>query len=1013
MKYALQFDNHKTFKIFEKNKLAPRAYFIPYSSEETLKKTDFRKERYESDLVQVLSGDWEFKFYKQKSKMPPVLDTKKVKFDKVHVPSVWQREGHYQEPVYLNCPYEFKSMPPDVPEDMPCGVYRKTFTLSDVGATRYITFLGVANNLDLYINGNHVGYSEGSHNTAEFDITPYLQKGENELIATCFKWCNGSFLEAQDFFRENGIFRDVYVTTQPEAFLDDFKVSTPKTEAGYDLLLSVAVAGEVENCKVKAALMRGGAVVCAAEAPVAEEVGFSFPALDVLEWNAEEPNLYELFITLEKGDAALMSLRSFTGFKTVLIDGEMFYFNDAKIKVKGVNHHDTHPVRGYAMTLEDLEIDVKLMKSLNVNAARTSHYPPDPFFLTLADYYGLYIVDEADIETHGLRDLGLSSTLISHDPKWAKHYVDRVKRMYFRDRNHPCLLMWSLGNEAKGYKCQDACYKYLKEETDTTLPVHYEGVIGTKRHSYDVISEMYTDIPTIRAMAQHKRLHKETGRLDKRYHGKPFFLCEYAHAMGVGPGCLEEYWETLYSADQLMGGCIWEWADHTVFHGEDDKKYKYRYTYGGDHGEKQHDGNFCVDGLIYADRTPHTGALEMQAVYRPVRARRIDGNLYEFENTNRFRNAEYIRAEWALLENGEEIDVGALPKLDIAPVSSKEITIPHKEIGDEKDYHLNIKYFDGEHLLAFEQLTLFDTEYEYEFEIGEKISAESADNVITVRFDGGTACLSLEDGALFSYKKGDTEYFNQTPAGRFRGFGPNIWRAFLDNDLIRREWFEKGLDKLNYEVADITVELEAETVNIYCLYELKKGKKVVYRVDVNHTVWASGAIDVTANLEVADDELAMVDLARFGVTLELDKAFDTVRYYGRGEAENLPDFNAQAPVGIYEAKVADIHEPYVYPQDNGNHTDTKWLTLTNEQGEGLSIYAYDKLSFSAHNYTQETLQDAKHQEDLCDQNTTFLSLDGFVRGAGSKSCGPDTLDKYRKDASTEELEVAFTIVPIK
>lgn len=1011
MKYTLEFDNHNTFKIFEKNKLHPRAYFIPYSSNSTLRKTDFRKERYESDLVTVLSGEWDFKFYKQKSKMPAVLNTSKVKFDKVHVPSVWQREGRYQEPVYLNCPYEFKTLPPEVPEDMPCGVYRKTFNIENLAHTHYITFLGVANNIDLYINGKHVGYSEGSHNSAEFDITSYLQEGENELLATCFKWCNGSFIEAQDFFRENGIFRDVFITKQPKAFIDDFKILTPKSSGKYDLNVDVFLAGDIEGCKLKVELYEGAKLVCS-EISTAEDISkISFSALDVKEWNAETPNLYELYISLLEGDDELMALRNFTGFKTIKIDGKVFYFNGAKIKVKGVNRHDTHPVRGYAMTIDDLELDVQLMKSMNVNTARTAHYPPDPIFLTLADVYGLYVIDEADIETHGLRDLGLPSTHISNDTKWAKHFVDRVKRMYFRDRNHPCLLLWSLGNEAEGYKCQDACYKFLKEETDTPIPVHYESVIRSIRHSYDVISEMYTDINSIRDMVHNKR--KTNNRIDKRYQNKPFILCEYAHAMGVGPGCLEEYWETFYSSDQLMGGCIWEWADHSVFHDENDKKYKYRYTYGGDHGEKQHDGNFCVDGLLYPDRSPHTGALQMQVVYRPVRAKALGDNIYEFENTNRFLNSEYIRVEWELLQNGELIDSGSIAGLDIPPHSSKEIKISHMALDEDMDCHLNIRYFDGNHLLALEQLSLNDIEYAYEFEIGEKISAESENGIITVRFDRGSTRLSLDDGAIFSYEVDGTEYINQSPAGRFRGFAPNIWRAFIDNDRIQNQWFKLGLDKLKYEVSDISVEIEQETVNIYCLYELKKGRKTAYLVDMNYTIWASGAMDVSAALEVADDSIAMVDLARFGVTVELDPKFDNVTYYGRGEAENLPDFNAQAPVGIYEAKVADMHEPYIFPQDNGNHTDTKWLSIKDESGAGITIYAYDKLSFSAHNYTQDSLQKAKHQEDLADENTSFISLDGFVRGAGSASCGPDTLDEYRKDASIEELEVNFTIIPNK
>ncbi len=1009
MKYNINFKNHANFKVYELNKLEPRAYFVPFSAKSILEKTDFRKERYESDMLDCLSGEWGFKFYKQYSKMPAVIDTLRMKFDSVHVPSVWQREGHYEEPVYLNCPYQFKTLPPEVPEDMPCGVYRKEFMINGAEKTHRITFLGVANNIGLYVNGQFVGYSEGSHNTAEFDITPYIKNGLNELLAVSFKWCNGSFLEAQDFFRENGIFRDVYITKQPDAFLWDFKLETPKSGKTYDLNIEAMLCGDLTGTIVNAALFtKDGKLLCEDSVKASEAVNFSFKKLNVEEWNAEIPTLYDLYLSVVKEGKELMCLRNFTGFKTVEIQGEVFLFNGANIKMKGVNHHDTHPVRGYAMTLEDLEDDIKLMKSLNVNTVRTSHYPSDPFFLILADVYGCYVVDEADIETHGLHDLGLHTDWISMDMKWAKHYLDRVKRMYYRDRNRACITMWSLGNEAGGYKCHDVCYKYL-HEVCPQIPVHYEGVVRTKRHSYDVISEMYTSIPVIRDMLKHKRTNNH--KVDKRYFGKPFYFCEYCHAMGFGPGNLEEYWEVMYAGDQFMGGCIWEWADHSVFHGPEDKKYKYKYTYGGDHGEKQHDGNFCVDALVYPDRTPHTGAYEMQVVYRPIRAKSLGNGMFEFLNTNRFRNADYLKITWELLENGLVIDSGELKKLDLAPKATKQVEIKHKEISEEKDYHLNLSYFEDGNLMALEQLVLNDVEYEFEFEIGDKISAEIYDNIITVKFDNGFVKFSDEDGQLLNYCVDKKEYINQTPAGNVKGFLPNLWRAFLDNDHYpKRLWKQSGLDKMKSVAADIIVELDNAVVNVYVLYELKVGKKVFYNVDVNYAIWASGAMDVTASLEVASDD-APVDLARFGLTLELAKELDNVKYYGRGEKENLPDIIAQSPMGIYSSTVKAMHEPYIYPQDNGDHCETKWLELSDKKGRGLTIYAYDKFAFSVHDYTQESLEKAKHQEDLKDENTVFLSLDSFQRGSGSCACGPDTLDEYKRDASMEELVVSFTIIP--
>ncbi|MCL2514290.1 MAG: hypothetical protein FWF08_10345, partial [Oscillospiraceae bacterium] len=571
MKYRIDFKNFRDFRVIEKNKLPARSYFIPQTTAGNFKSVDFRSERYNSDMVTMLSGEWDFKFYKSCLKIPDIFNATHIRFDKINVPCTWQRTG-YQEPVYLNCPYEFKTLPPNVPEDMPAGVYRKTFNIDDLSKNHILTFLGAASCLDIYVNGKFVGYSEGSHNSAEFDITPFIKEGKNELLAVMFKWCNGSFLEAQDMFRENGIFRDVYITSHNKTFIFDYHAKTDKGEKGYNLEVSANILGNTDNYSLNIILMFNNNMIAQKSIEASENTCIIFENLDVIEWNPEIPTLYELIITLKNGNKEEMAIRSSTGFKNIEIGGPVFYFNGKKIKMKGVNHHDTHPVKGYAMSLEDLEKDVLLMKDFNVNAVRTSHYPPDPAFLMLADFYGLYAIDEADIETHGTYDLGLDVNHISNDVKWAPRYVDRVARMYERDKNRSCVTMWSLGNEAGGYKCQDRCYKYLKS-TGTEIPVHYQDVLRTKRFAYDVISDMYDHLDKMKLTLTKKR--------GTNYKNKPFFLCEYCHAMGLGPGSLEDYWKIIYADDRFMGGCIWEWADHAVYHEPLTKKYPYKYTYGG------------------------------------------------------------------------------------------------------------------------------------------------------------------------------------------------------------------------------------------------------------------------------------------------------------------------------------------------------------------------------------------------------------------------------------------------
>lgn len=1005
MKYQINKQLHNDFNVFEKNKLFPRAYAIPYSDVEKLKKVSAMEERYSSDMVRILSGDWDFKFYASISDVPDKLDSIKVKFTPVTVPSDWQRLG-FEEPVYLNCPYQFKTLAPEIPDDMPVGVYRKIFELDKIADKEIISFLGVANNLSLYVNGKFVGYSEGSHNIAEFDITSLLNEGANEILAVSFKWCNGSFLEAQDMFRDNGIFRDVLLYEYGKSFLYDFEVKTEKKKDLY----SLSVLPVLNGCKdvdVAAELYdASGKLVKSVE--VKGEKSLDFGALDVTEWNAEIPTLYDLFVTVKGADGS-MTVRNRIGFKTIEIKDAVFFFNGQPIKCKGVNHHDTDLYKGYAMSLADMEKDIQLMKSLNVNTVRTSHYPPDPFFITLADIYGMYIVDEADIETHGCGEMAGDVSYISKDPAWATHYVDRVKRMYYRDRNHPCLLMWSLGNESGGYKCQDKCYQFLKS-TGTTIPVHYEGVVNTRRFHYDVISEMYTSTEEIENMMKGKRIRD--GKVCREYSKVPFYLCEYCHAMGVGPGNLEEYWDLFYEWDNSMGGCIWEWADHTVYHPDGDKKYKYRYTYGGDHGEKQHDGHFCVDGLMYADRRLHTGAKEMKVVYRPIRASLAGEKLYCFENTNRFRSSGYISVDWVLLENGIEKECGSVD-LTLLPMGAECVKIDHKDFDPEKDCHINFIYTDktDDSEIAVEQLTLNDVPYEYDIEIGEKIAVESECGKLKILFENGSAVFDASTGDMISYHVNGKEIINVVPKEAI-GFLPNLSRAWIDNDARMLEAWEKGgINNLKKALRSFDAHIEDGEILVEACYDLKANRKTKYRFTISYLFSSLGAMETKAALSVVGED-ACEDIPRFGLTVELDKTFDHVTYYGRGDSENMPDFKAQSPVGVYSADVDDMYECYVYPQESGMHCDVKWIELADDDNNLLRIYADDTLAFSVHHFTQKMIEKAKHQEDIKNADTTFLTLDGFVRGIGSSSCGPDTRAEYRLNA-LEGYSFGFTVIPLK
>lgn len=1000
MKYAINRTNFNDFDLFEENKLAPRAYTVPYSSKLALEKISLKKERYSSDIVRVLSGKWDFKYYSSNKNLPDVVDTSKVGFETINVPSTWQRIG-YDSPAYINCPYPFDDKPPYVPNEQPVGIYRKKFTVEAKKSAYILSFLGVIPCIDLYVNGKYVGYSEGAHNTAEFDISSFVKKGENELFAVIHKWSTATFLECQDMFRENGIFRDVLLYEMPESYIFDIYYRTKETSKGWNLDVSFSTLGKNKNLTVKTEIYSGKKLIAEKSVEASSEK-IEFKGLDVTAWNAEIPTLYTAYTTLYSGDTELMTIRNSIGFKTVKIKKDIFTVNGKAIKIKGVNHHDTHYKTGYVMSFADIEKDIKLIKSMNANAVRTSHYPPDPMFIALCDYYGLYIIDEADIETHGCGcEPHNNIDLISQDTKWAPRYVDRVKRMYFRDRSRASIIMWSLGNEAGGYACQDECYKYL-HEVCPEIPVHYEGVIWSERHSYDVVSEMYATHKNLEKCGKHTR--------GKKFSPKPFFLCEYAHAMGVGPGGLEEYWDIIYKYDNLMGGCIWEWADHAYYH----QHGKLKYTYGGDHNEWRHDGNFCVDGLVYPDRRFHTGAKEARIVYRPVRAE-YENKKLTFTNTNRFRNASYITAVWEVVKNGNILVAADEIILDIDAMESKTFDIDFKLPKEKCDLHLNIYYYDGEAEIAFEQCAIkHELSYKYEKSDG-SIGTVCDNEKAEILFDNGKIVFSKKNGTIESYIVNGKELINQSPAFS-KGFFPNICRPFLDNDTrYRDKWRDAGYCDYACKLVDFEVETKKNKAEVELKYKLKSSKSVLSfaEVELEFEIYADGRVEVEAEFKPLSKKLLSAHMPRFGLTLEMPESFDKVEYYGLGDCESLPDMKAQTIIGVYETTVEELDEPTIKPQDSGNRCEARYASFTDENGDGLKFaFEDDYFSFNARKYCQRLLQAAKHQEDLYNQKTVCVNIDGFIRGTGSASCGPDILPQYEVDGS-KGLKFKFCVIPVK
>lgn len=1004
MRYNLIKTEFDDFNIFNRNKLNYRAYYIPFNNEEEMQNTTYLTERYNSSMVKVLNGEWQFKYYSKCADLPDDFNTDTENMDTVTLPCTWQRSG-YENPVYLNTRYEFKMKPPVIPKNIPVAVYAKKFTVDEVKGRYILTFLGVCSNIGLYVNGINVGYSEGSHNSAEFDITNQITIGENEILVTVYKWCNGSYLECQDMFRENGIFRDVYLTNYNESYLYDYAFETKYIDNSYNLTLTSNIFNPKSDAQLSVKIFDAEDNLVVSDSKTCESTTIiDFKSLNVKEWNAEAPYLYRAVIEYKTNEGS-MFIRAYIGFKHIEIDKEIFKFNNQIIKFKGVNHHDSDPKNGWCMTVEELLRDVEIIKDYNCNAIRMSHYPPDPILITICDMYGLYVIDEMDLECHNIYSNPLNARFgrISDNLAWEPQFIDRAKAMYYRDRNHPSITMWSLGNEAGGEKCHDKAYEFFKSVSD--IPVHYEGVIHTKRKSYDVVSNMYPHMDTVQRIID--------GKAGEEFNGKPFFMCEYCHAMGVGPGGLGKYMDLIYSSDKIMGGCIWEFVDHAVLHTEENAPYKY--TYGGDHGEKKHDGNFCVDGLFFPDRTPSTGALNMREVYRPLLAQRVGKGLIKFTNKLTFIDSSDIAINYDVYCNTMLVKSGTIDII-VPPNSSDVGNYEESEYSNNCDNYIVITYTNkttGKYI-ASEQLVISKAQFNLPETMDyRRIEYKLTDGIYTVNFDKGIFVFNSKTSEILSYKCDDVELINKKPLLGKRALLPNICRGYLDNDrFIKILWVILGYDKAKLKCKGSKVTVNDTSLTIVTDYSLRFIGKLA-SVQVKMEITSKGKINVDATIKRGIKLIPYSELPRFGLTLEMPKEFENIEYYGLGDRETLCDFNEHGILGVYNTSVSDMHERYIKPQESGNRSEVRYVDITNNDGVGIKVvHKGNYLNFNANHFVLPDLLKAKHTEDLVDKATTNLQIDGFYRGTGSNSCGP-LPEKDKLFNLTEPLHFEFTIIPIK
>ena len=1002
---------YEDLSVLHENTMPARAYFIPASK----RMDNLVEHREESDRMQLLNGTWKFQYFNsiydvQEPFFEKDYDTEN--FDEIQVPSVWQMAG-YDTHQYTNIRYPFPFDPPYVPQDISCGTYAHTFVYhKDENAPKaFLNFEGVDSCFYVWINGSYVGYSQVSHMTSEFDITDLLRDGENSIAVLVMKWCDGSYLEDQDKFRMSGIFRDVYILKRPKQAISDYHIKT-RIE---DMLAKVEIEMKFYSpLNVKISIEdRNGAVV--AIGSIAEEGTAVLEIASPELWNTENPYLYKLILETENE-----VIVDHIALRKIEIKDQVIYLNGQKIKFRGVNRHDSDPVTGFTISPEQITTDLTLMKQHNFNAIRSSHYPNAPFFYEMCDKYGFMVIDEADIEAHGpfmiyrKEDTDYNrfkrwNEMIADDPAWEEAIVDRVKLMVERDKNRFCIVMWSMGNES-AYGCN---FEKALEWTKNFDPDRITQYESARYRNYDETYD-YSNLDVYSRM--YPALSEIQEYLDKDG-SKPFLLVEYCHSMGNGPGDFEDYFQMIQDNDKMCGGFVWEWCDHAIAHGTAENG-KTIYAYGGDHGEEIHDGNFCMDGLVYPDRTVHTGLLEYKNVYRPARVISYDKesgelvlhNYMDFDDLK-----DYVKISYELTQDGLVISKGKIPEVSAAPHSEGKINLKINVPESGKCYlkfiyHLKkeLPLLDEDHILGFDEIEV--SQKDAKCQLAEKwVEKTVTDSELQVSEDDTQIHIKGREFAYTIDRR--TALFTEMKfAGREYLNHPmelNIWRAPTDNDMyIKSEWKKAHYDKA-YTRAYTTEVVQGKhgvKITSHASVVAETVQKIL-DVTITWKIEAAGKID--ADIAVTKDD-EFPDLPRFGVRMFLDKKLSAARYFGMGPQESYCDKHQAASHGLYHANVDDLHEDYIRPQENGSHYDCEYVELNNSR-YGIVVSAENAFSFNASYYTQEELEKKTHNYELTESDSVVFCVDYALNGIGSNSCGPVVLDQYRFDDVLFRFQ--FTLIP--
>lgn len=1000
-------ENHQIDGI---NRMPARAHFLTFPSKE---KALLNNNRY-THAFKNLNGVWKFMFLDAPEYSPEGFfnsDFDVTKMDDITVPGNWQLQG-YGKMHYSDLWYNFPINPPYVPTENPTGIYKRTFFVEESYRDKkiIIRFCGVDSAYHLWINGKEVGYSKVARNESEFDITDLIRVGEeNDVTVRVYQWSDGTYLEDQDMWWESGIFRDVELIGVPKDGINDYKVIADLDDEYKNGIFKVeAFLRTTKEVNVTFELVDAGENTVFTKTVVAKEGKACIDEViaDVNHWTAETPYLYKLFMTVEDDGQIVEVIPQNVGFRNIRLNGETFLVNGVAIKFKGVNRHDYSPQNGRVVSREEIEKDIILMKQFNINAIRTSHYPNSYYLYDLCDEYGMYLIAETDLECHGFELTG-DYKWITDDPSWELAYVSRMTRMIERDKNHPAIIFWSLGNES-AFGCNFRKMTDVAHEMDPTRLVHYEGDFDVE--SADVYSTMYTWIEN----PKKPYLMKDIIEKSK----KPHVHCEYCHAMGNGPGNLKDYQDLVYAHDKLQGGFVWEWFDHGIeSFTESGEKY---YRYGGDFGDDPSNKDFCIDGLIMPDRTPSPGLYEYKKVIEPITTTAVDIqkgiiNLlsrYDFANLDRFNLVYKVMEDDVILQTG----FMAVPSIEAR--ANKDITLPYDlsaiKVKPGAHYYVNISYQlreDTSYASSGHELATAQFELPL-YKEGIVVRPEGILNIekehTTLHVKGANFSLdfNLVNGNLMNIVRDGMQVLSKGPR-------LTLWRAPISNDMeiidkLKKVYFlhleHEVVMNIDYHMEGNILKVEVDTINSTTNSAWHFKTKYVY------TVCPSG--DILIDVEGTPSgrvDLAPDMLPRIGVSMHLDKSMEHVRYFGMGPGENYADSKEAAQMGLYANTVDGLFTNYVIPQENGNHMGCKWVSMTNDRGMGLLASTEGDFNFSASWYEDKDLDDAKHTCDLVKRDYIVFNVDYKQNALGTNSCGQWQLDKYR--AKFEDFKLSFRLTP--